>query len=1037
MADIQVTLGLDDKDYTSKLAAATKSADAFGAKAKAAMGEASKGTDGLTTAAESLNKKLESMTSLIVGVGFAEFVKGAFEAGSATAELAKAMGVATSTLYEMQLAAVPAGISTEKLGAMMSKMEINAQAAVEGNLKLRDSFKQLGVSTDYMRTHSADEVFNQIAKSLAGITNPAQRAALAMEVLGKGAKFADWKEYEENLRKTVGTQTEAGDVMDKSKEIMDKLAVKAMLIRSEFIKLIEPLISLVGEKGFGGAKLAAEALLVVLGGFALTAAINGVRAFGTAISGIAGMLGLTSATAVAATGATTALTGAEMNWLRVEAAANSARSASLVATIAETRAKMASILATNGEAIATLELVGLKRALMLASGQAGLATAAAAGSQAALAEASLVANAAVVTQVGLFARLGAMFASIGAAFASFMLVVEGVAFVLSAPLWIAFAGVIAVIAAAIAGAIVLWKAFGDVIKEYVGKAFDWVAEKAKDVFNWVNDGLDKMANGLRKLVGLAPIGKEGAQNARDNRNPTDERLAGGTQGSPALTAAKDLNPQLAIVQGLQNQADAMALVNRRTLERLTLEIQLATASDAVRKSKLADFDTTTATMKEEQRITGEIKRLTLEDQNTKGAGHADEIKFLNQQLGVYKQQAASVAERTKTLVEAQNKEAMALFFSEEKLKVLKNVQDLTESIAQLTMSADDKKLADIQKQINAEMELAVKKREAQLGGPVGKEGRDDIMASILANYQPLINKQKELNVETNKYNDLMFGLDLSNKMIDDKIRLTSQLDQMTMTNNEKIIRQLQEQIDLAIRAEIVKRESALAPGQHLDAGEVAKVTQQITDSYKVQVDGAQQSIDKSREWSTGWSSAFKQYIEDGTNMATQAKTTFDSMTSNMNSAIDTFVNTGKFSFEDFASSIIKDLVKIEMKALAMEGLKGLFGEKGGGGGLLSTIGSFIGGLFADGGDPPVGKASIVGERGPELFVPKTAGTIVPNNALGGGGGQQITNNNTTVNHYTVNAVDAKSVAQLFAENRKQLLGTVRMAQAEQPYASRL
>ena len=39
--------------------------------------------------------------------------------------------------------------------------------------------------------------------------------------------------------------------------------------------------------------------------------------------------------------------------------------------------------------------------------------------------------------------------------------------------------------------------------------------------------------------------------------------------------------------------------------------------------------------------------------------------------------------------------------------------------------------------------------------------------------------------------------------------------------------------------------------------------------------------------------------------------------------------------------------------------------------------------FANGGSPPVGRPSIVGERGPELFVPKSAGTIVPNHALGG------------------------------------------------------
>jgi|TARA_B100000085_G_scaffold36485_1_gene29985 tape measure domain-containing protein len=39
--------------------------------------------------------------------------------------------------------------------------------------------------------------------------------------------------------------------------------------------------------------------------------------------------------------------------------------------------------------------------------------------------------------------------------------------------------------------------------------------------------------------------------------------------------------------------------------------------------------------------------------------------------------------------------------------------------------------------------------------------------------------------------------------------------------------------------------------------------------------------------------------------------------------------------------------------------------------------------FANGGRPPVGRPSIVGERGPELFVPDRAGTIVPNSAMGG------------------------------------------------------
>ena len=61
---------------------------------------------------------------------------------------------------------------------------------------------------------------------------------------------------------------------------------------------------------------------------------------------------------------------------------------------------------------------------------------------------------------------------------------------------------------------------------------------------------------------------------------------------------------------------------------------------------------------------------------------------------------------------------------------------------------------------------------------------------------------------------------------------------------------------------------------------------------------------------------------------------------------------------------------------------------GGGEGLIPfQPGLFSGNIaFANGGRPPVGKAAIVGERGPEIFVPSVSGTIIPNNQIGGGGG---------------------------------------------------
>jgi hypothetical protein len=82
---------------------------------------------------------------------------------------------------------------------------------------------------------------------------------------------------------------------------------------------------------------------------------------------------------------------------------------------------------------------------------------------------------------------------------------------------------------------------------------------------------------------------------------------------------------------------------------------------------------------------------------------------------------------------------------------------------------------------------------------------------------------------------------------------------------------------------------------------------------------------------------------------------------------------------------------------------------------------------------------VVGEKGPELFVPKSAGDIIPNNKLGASTEANMTGTGTvnapvynTYNNYNISALDSKSVAQMFAENRKILLGTVQMAQRELP-----
>jgi len=129
---------------------------------------------------------------------------------------------------------------------------------------------------------------------------------------------------------------------------------------------------------------------------------------------------------------------------------------------------------------------------------------------------------------------------------------------------------------------------------------------------------------------------------------------------------------------------------------------------------------------------------------------------------------------------------------------------------------------------------------------------------------------------------------------------------------------------------------------------------------------------------------------------------FDSMMGSMSKALDEFVTTGKLNFGDFAKSIIKDMLAIQLRASAnnlFSMLAKTFVSTVTGG--SPTYSSMPAGVRADGGPVENGGAYMVGERGPELFVPRSAGAIVPNHSMAMGGSTNITN-------YNIQAIDTKS-----------------------------
>lgn len=111
------------------------------------------------------------------------------------------------------------------------------------------------------------------------------------------------------------------------------------------------------------------------------------------------------------------------------------------------------------------------------------------------------------------------------------------------------------------------------------------------------------------------------------------------------------------------------------------------------------------------------------------------------------------------------------------------------------------------------------------------------------------------------------------------------------------------------------------------------------------------------------------------------QSSIDAVSSGIADAFRRFTETGKWNFREMARSILADLAQIMFRISV---LKPLFGDGGSNSGVIGALlGNAFKGIqgFAQGGRPQVGMPAWVGERGRELFVPDSAGTIVPNHML--------------------------------------------------------
>jgi len=394
--------------------------------------------------------------------------------------------------------------------------------------------------------------------------------------------------------------------------------------------------------------------------------------------------------------------------------------------------------------------------------------------------------------------------------------------------------------------------------------------------------------------------------------------------------------------------------------------------------------------------------------------YAKQLDTINAQIAATKQQIAIENQKSKLIHDQ-------IFDNDLIIKYATQELDLKQKITAIEL----KRKEELAKNANTNPEvIAAINQDANLKIALARKVSDDAKLKFKEqyDYQVQLAQQARMATGINEERQSPLELQQMQEMEDAKIASFNKQTQQMLIQNDLTNQRLEyensiiglmpreqqyllEKYDLEAKI-VALYKSAPATINKTDLeNQINKMRQQ--DELGIQI--KQNTLDQQRTFQYGWKTAFDSYIDNATNAANVAKNMFNSVTSSMDSALANFVKTGKLNFADLARTIIQNLITIQLQAQASSLFGGLLTGSAfqssnvavPGEGSMS-ISSYFGGPKAAGGDVSGGTPYLVGEKGPELMIPRGSGTIIPNDKMGGIGGT------TSVTNNYINAIDTKS-----------------------------
>lgn len=168
----------------------------------------------------------------------------ALNMGGRLAELSDRTGVAVDKIMLLERAFQNTGVGADSLGPILNKMQKAIVDAGDGSSKAADAFTKLGIPLSTLQNLSPDEQLKAIGKAIAGIPDPAERAAVSIEIFGKSGGalnqvFANMDGELETAKAQLGSLPK---IMKEGAAQFDRISDSLVVIGGKFVEFAAGII---------------------------------------------------------------------------------------------------------------------------------------------------------------------------------------------------------------------------------------------------------------------------------------------------------------------------------------------------------------------------------------------------------------------------------------------------------------------------------------------------------------------------------------------------------------------------------------------------------------------------------------------------------------------------------------------------------------------------------------------------------------------------------------------------------------------------